>query len=156
MTGRGPLTGRIAGQLALLVVAAIVVTHVVVTVAFLLLRPELRRSEERPSALANRLVTVVHMVAAGPARGSGRRGGGGPPQRVGAAPDPAARQRAECPAPVGRRRAGDHRLRAALGPGYGLAADHLPAGALHLRIAGPGGAPAHRRPAAPCPAAARR
>ncbi len=67
MTGKGPLPGRIAGQLALLVVAAIVVTHVVVTVAFVLLRPELRRSDERPSALANRLVTVVHMVAAAPA-----------------------------------------------------------------------------------------
>ncbi len=61
------MPGRIAGQLALLVVAAIVVTHVVVTVAFLLLRPELRRSDERPNALANRLVTVVHMVAAAPA-----------------------------------------------------------------------------------------
>ncbi|QRE76352.1 ATP-binding protein [Methylobacterium aquaticum] len=139
MTGRGPLTGRIAGQLALLVVAAIVVTHVVVTVAFLLLRPELRRSEERPSALANRLVTVVHMVAAAPPEdradvvAAARHSASALhltllPANAPNAPPPSG---ADVPEITG--------LRAALGPGYGLAADHLPAGALHLRIAGPGG-----------------
>ncbi|ACA15403.1 integral membrane sensor signal transduction histidine kinase [Methylobacterium sp. 4-46] len=58
------LTRRIAGQIAILVVAAIVVTHVVLMVAFLLMRPELRRLEEHPGALANRLALVVRMLAA--------------------------------------------------------------------------------------------
>ncbi len=139
MIGRGALTGRIAGQLALLVVAAIVVTHVVVTVAFLLLRPELRRSDERPSALANRLVTVVHMVAAAPPEdradvvAAARHSASALhltllPANEPNAPAPSS---ADVPEITG--------LRAALGPGYGVAADHLPAGALHLRIAGPGG-----------------
>ncbi|AWB19583.1 HAMP domain-containing protein [Methylobacterium currus] len=139
MTGKGPLPGRIAGQLALLVVAAIVVTHVVVTVAFLLLRPELRRSDERPSALANRLVTVVHMVAAAPAEdradvvAAARHSASSLhltllPANEPNAPSPSS---ADVPEITG--------LRAALGPGYGVAAEHQPAGALHLRIAGPGG-----------------
>ncbi|MGX7708792.1 sensor histidine kinase [Methylobacterium sp. Gmos1] len=139
MTGKGPLPGRIAGQLALLVVAAIVVTHVVVTVAFLLLRPELRRSDERPSALANRLVTVVHMVAAAPAEdradvvAAARHSASALhltllPANEPNAPAPSS---ADVPEITG--------LRAALGPGYGIAAEHQPAGALHLRIAGPGG-----------------
>ncbi|GJD63681.1 sensor histidine kinase [Methylobacterium frigidaeris] len=139
MTGKGPLPGRIAGQLALLVVAAIVVTHVVVTVAFILLRPELRRSDERPNALANRLVTVVHMVAAAPAEdradvvAAARHSASAlhltllPPD----APDAPATPGSDVPEISG--------LRAALGAGYGVAAEHTPAGALHLRIAGPGG-----------------
>jgi signal transduction histidine kinase len=131
--------GRIAGQLALLVVAAIVVTHVVVTVAFLLLRPELRRSDERPNALANRLVTVVHMVAAAPAEdrtdvvAAARRSASALhltllPSNEPNAPPAAS---AEVPEITG--------LRAALGAGYGVSAEHMPGGALHLRIAGPAG-----------------
>ncbi|MFE1597817.1 ATP-binding protein [Methylobacterium sp. ID0610] len=64
MSGRVRLPRRIAGQIAILVVAAIVVTHVVLTVAFLLIRPDLRRLEEHPGALANRLALVVRMLAA--------------------------------------------------------------------------------------------
>ncbi|TGE02549.1 ATP-binding protein [Methylobacterium nonmethylotrophicum] len=139
MTGRGPLPKRIAGQLALLVVAAIVVTNLVVTVAFVLLRPELRRSDERPSALANRLVTVVHMVAAAPADdradvvAAARHSASALhltllPSDTPNAPSPSS---ADVPEITG--------LRAALGAGYGVAAEHMPAGALHLRIAGPDG-----------------
>ncbi|ACL56372.1 ATP-binding protein [Methylobacterium nodulans] len=58
------LTRRIAGQIAILVVAAIVVTHVVLTATLLLMRPDLRRLEEHPGALANRLALVVRMLAA--------------------------------------------------------------------------------------------
>ncbi|KMO18764.1 sensor histidine kinase [Methylobacterium platani] len=139
MTGKGPLPGRIAGQLALLVVAAIVVTHVVVTVAFVLLRPELRRSDERPSALANRLVTVVHMVAAAPADdradvvAAARHSASALHLTLlpADAPNAPVAPGADVPEITG--------LRAALGPAYGLAAEHMPTGALHLRIAGPAG-----------------
>ncbi|WP_407519793.1 ATP-binding protein [Methylobacterium oryzisoli] len=64
MRGRIRLPRRIAGQIAILVVAAIVATHVALTLAFLLLRPDIRRVEDRPGALANRLATVIRMVAA--------------------------------------------------------------------------------------------
>ncbi|GJD99806.1 ATP-binding protein [Methylobacterium isbiliense] len=66
MIRRGPirLPRRIAGQIAVLVVAAIAATHVALTLAFLLLRPDIRRVEDRPGALANRLATVIRMVAA--------------------------------------------------------------------------------------------
>ncbi|GJD51145.1 Adaptive-response sensory-kinase SasA [Methylobacterium crusticola] len=147
MSGRGPLPRRIAGQLAVLVVAAIVVTHVVVTIAFVLLRPELRRSDEHPGALANRLVTVVHMIAAAPPEqrqvlvAAARRSASAlhltllaPDAEAGPAVHPAGRpapsRLADIPEISG--------LRAALGEGYSVeetspppAAGHAP---IHLRI----------------------
>ncbi|MGY2050365.1 ATP-binding protein [Methylobacterium sp. JK268] len=110
------LTRRIAGQIAILVVAAIVVTHVVVTVAFLLMRPDLRRLDEHPGALANRFALVVRMLAAA---SPGERGalaaaaGRGPTGlRFTVLPDEGA-------LPMGLRDGGEAaELRQALGPGW--------------------------------------
>ncbi|PIU07602.1 MULTISPECIES: ATP-binding protein [Methylobacterium] len=55
----------IAGQIALLVVAAIVVAHAVATVAFVLLR-EPWRPDDHPGVAANRLATVLRLAEAAP------------------------------------------------------------------------------------------
>ncbi len=61
------LPRRIAGQITVLVVASIVGAHLLLVIPFLLLRPDARALDERPGASGNRLVALVHVIAAAPA-----------------------------------------------------------------------------------------
>lgn len=63
---RLPMPRSIAGQIAMLLVAAIVLTHLLVSLVFLFMGPPPWRYSDHPIASANRLAAILRLVEAAP------------------------------------------------------------------------------------------